>query len=148
MWYLLLGHITRAVSCQVQWERNSSGGITRTERSGTRSTEEYRRLACDNLKCDCKILCVICVVIWVLVSVLRSVARRRLVEAESPSACATVNCKVCRSAIDLYYLYFSVIKRECVTEVVINPIIQTKTRHFRCVYHPTRDNIKKNSHPR
>jgi hypothetical protein len=56
-------------------------------------------------KCDCKILGVIPVVIEVQVSVLRSVARRRLVETENPSACATVNWKVCKSAIALYGLY-------------------------------------------
>jgi hypothetical protein len=38
----------------------------------------------------------------VQVSVLRSVARRRLVETENPSACATVNWNVCKSAIALY----------------------------------------------
>jgi hypothetical protein len=38
----------------------------------------------------------------VLVSVLRSVARRRLVETENPSACATVNWKVSKSAVALY----------------------------------------------
>jgi hypothetical protein len=45
---------------------------------------------------------------------------------------------VCKSAI---VLYLSVIKRECVTKVLLNPIIQTRTRHFRRVYHPTRDSI-------
>jgi hypothetical protein len=43
----------------------------------------------------------------VIVSVLRSVARRRLVKTENPSACAKVNCKVCNSAIAPY---LSVIK--------------------------------------
>jgi hypothetical protein len=38
----------------------------------------------------------------VLVCVLRSVARRRLVETANPSACARVNCKLCKSAISLY----------------------------------------------
>jgi hypothetical protein len=38
----------------------------------------------------------------VLVSVLRSVARRRLVKVENPSACATVNLKVCKYAIAVY----------------------------------------------
>jgi hypothetical protein len=38
----------------------------------------------------------------VIVSMLRYVARRRLVETENPSACATLNCKVCKSAIALY----------------------------------------------
>jgi hypothetical protein len=33
------------------------------------------------------------------------------VETENPSACATVNWKVCKSAIALYCLYLSVIKR-------------------------------------
>jgi hypothetical protein len=38
----------------------------------------------------------------VTVSVLRSVARRRLVETENPRVCATVNCRLCKSAIALY----------------------------------------------
>jgi hypothetical protein len=42
-------------------ERNSSGGSTRTERSGTKVTEEYKRLACEDLRYDWKILCVILV---------------------------------------------------------------------------------------
>jgi hypothetical protein len=44
------------------------------------------------------------------------------VETENPSACATVNWKVCKSAIALYHLYLNVIKGECVTKVLINPI--------------------------
>jgi hypothetical protein len=32
--------------------------------------------------------------------------------------------------------------RELVTKVLINPIIRTRTRHCRHVYHPTRDNIE------
>jgi hypothetical protein len=36
-----------------------------------------------------------------LVYVLTSIARRRLVETENPSACAAVNCKFCKSAIAL-----------------------------------------------
>jgi hypothetical protein len=46
----------------------------------------------------------------VLVPVLRSVARRRLVKTDNPSACATVNCKLYKSAIALY---LRVIKRTC-----------------------------------
>jgi hypothetical protein len=57
-------------------------------------------------KCDWKILGVILELIEVHVSVFRSsVARRRLVETENPSACATVNWNVCKSAIALYGLY-------------------------------------------
>jgi hypothetical protein len=53
----------------------------------------------------------------------------------------TVNSEVCKSAIALYGLYVSVIKSECVTQVLINPNIRTRTRHFRHAFHPTRDNI-------
>jgi hypothetical protein len=56
-------------------------------------------------KCDWKILGVILAVIEVQVSVFRSVARRRLVGTENPSACATVNWNVCKSATALYGLY-------------------------------------------
>jgi hypothetical protein len=59
------------------------------------------------------------------------------VETENPSACATVNWKVSKSAIALY---LSMIK-ELVTKVLINPIIRTRTRYFRQAYTPTRDNI-------
>jgi hypothetical protein len=62
------------------------------------------------------------------------------VETENPSACATVNWKVCISAIALYYLHVSVIRCECVTQLQINPIIRTSTRHVSGVYHPTRHN--------
>jgi hypothetical protein len=44
------------------------------------------------------------------VSVLRSVARRRVVKTDNPNACATVNWKVCKSAIALYVI---VVKRTC-----------------------------------
>jgi hypothetical protein len=52
------------------------------------------------------------------------------VKTENPSVCATVNWKLCKPEIALYCLYLSVIKRECVTKVLINPIIRTRTRHF------------------
>jgi hypothetical protein len=39
----------------------------------------------------------------VTITVLKSAARIRLVKIEHPNACATVNCKVCRSAIALYH---------------------------------------------
>jgi hypothetical protein len=59
-------------------------------------------------KCNWKILHVILVVTEVTVSVLRSVARRWLVESENPSACATVNWSLCKSAIALYCLWIKV----------------------------------------
>jgi hypothetical protein len=49
------------------------------------------------------------------------------VETENSTACAAVEYKVCKSAIALY---LNVIEREIVTKVLINPIIQTRTRHF------------------
>jgi hypothetical protein len=33
-------------------------------------------------------------------------------------------------------------KREIVTKALINPIIRTRTGHFRRAYHPTRDSIE------
>jgi hypothetical protein len=38
-----------------------------------------------------------------------SVATMRLVKTGNPSACVTVNCKVCRSAIALYCPKFRVV---------------------------------------
>jgi hypothetical protein len=53
----------------------------------------------------------------------KSVAWIRLVKTEKPSACWTVNCKVCRSAIALNYLSWWGVNL-C---GAINPIIQSKT---------------------
>jgi NAD(P)H-nitrite reductase large subunit len=39
-----------------------------------------------------------------IITVLKSVARTRLVKTENTAVCITVNCKVCRPAIALYYL--------------------------------------------
>jgi hypothetical protein len=64
-----------------------------------------------------------------LVTVLGSIARRPLVEIENPSACATVNWKVCKSAIALY---LSVIKRTCKQGA-------NKSNHPNYAYHYTRD---------
>jgi hypothetical protein len=111
--------------------RGDSPGVSVTEKSyeiirevvsWRRSNQWRRRIqgsACEDYACEIedfvcciavklevllKILGVILVVIWVLVSVPRSVARRRLVETESPGACAPVTWNVCKSAIALYCL--------------------------------------------
>jgi hypothetical protein len=103
----------------MQWQllvqlraNNNRGRSTRTRvRIGTRSTEEKKRSAWEELTCDCKawFMCNI----WsvrLVVSVLIAVARRRLVETGNPSACATVVCKWCKSA---RALYLSVIETGC-----------------------------------
>jgi hypothetical protein len=63
------------------------------------------------------------------------------VETENSSACATVNWKVCVSAIAMYCLCVSVNKSECVTQLLINPIIRTRNRLISDVYHPIRHNL-------
>jgi hypothetical protein len=50
-----------------------------------------------------------------IVCMLRPVARRRLVETDNPSVCATVCWKVCPSAIALYCMCVRVIKCACVS---------------------------------
>jgi hypothetical protein len=62
------------------------------------------------------------------------------VKTGNPSAYATADCKVCKSAIALVI----VITRESVTEVLIKPIIQTITRYFRHAYHLTRASMSVN----
>jgi hypothetical protein len=49
-----------------------------------------------------------------------------------------MNWKVCKWEIALY---LSVIKSERVTQLLINPIIRARTRHFSGVYQPTRHNM-------
>jgi hypothetical protein len=66
------------------------------------------------------------------------------VERENPSACATVVCIWCKWEIVLYCLYVSVIRCECVNQLLMNPIIRNITRHFSGVYHHTRHNINSN----
>jgi hypothetical protein len=51
----------------------------------------------------------------VLMCASRSISRRRLVERKNPSACATVDCMLCKREIALYRLYVDVITSECVT---------------------------------
>jgi hypothetical protein len=62
-------------------------------------------------------------------------------ETGNPSACATVNWKVCKWAIALYCLRVSVIQGGCVSQLLINPIIRIKTRLINEVYHYTRHSI-------
>jgi hypothetical protein len=64
------------------------------------------------------------------------------VKMKDPSARATVNCRWCKSEITLYGLYVNVIKCECVTYLLINPIIQTRTHLISGMYHPTHHNMK------
>jgi hypothetical protein len=52
--------------------------------------------------------------------------------------CVSVNYNVCKSARALCDLYISVINSECVTQLLINPIIRTRTRLLSGVYHHTR----------
>jgi hypothetical protein len=59
------------------------------------------------------------------------------VKTKNPCACLAVCCKWCKCGIALY---LSVIKREYVTQLPINPIVRSRTIHFRRVNHPTRDN--------
>jgi hypothetical protein len=54
----------------------------------------------------------------------KSVARIRLAKTENPSACGTVNCKVCSSAI----AQLLPVVPSFVHKVSINPIVQRKTR--------------------
>jgi hypothetical protein len=63
------------------------------------------------------------------------------VKTENPNACATVNWKVCKSAIALCYVYLSITKCECVTQLLIYLIIRIRTRPLSGVYHPTRHSI-------
>jgi hypothetical protein len=45
-----------------------------------------------------------CVISSYSESVIKSITRIRLVKTEKINVCVTVNCNVCRSAIELYYL--------------------------------------------
>jgi hypothetical protein len=58
-----------------------------------------------------------------IVPELRSVARIRLLETENPSACATVNWKLCKSGIALHLLY---LRERFYKEGSINSIVQSK----------------------
>jgi hypothetical protein len=60
---------------------------------------------------------------------------------EKTNVCVTVNYNVCKSARALCDLYVSVIKSACVSQLLINAIIRTRTRLISGVYHPTGHNI-------
>jgi hypothetical protein len=70
------------------------------------------------------------------------------VKTENPSACATVNWNVCKSAIALYCMYLKVIKRLYVNKLLIHPISQTRTRHFgtRTILHVKLNSFKDSEH--
>jgi hypothetical protein len=53
----------RVLSSELQLELRERNGSGERRRIGTRITEEYRRSACEYLKCDWKMLYVIFVVI-------------------------------------------------------------------------------------
>jgi hypothetical protein len=59
-----------------------------------------RIMARKEFGCEKKTSCVISI----YSETYKSVARIRLVKTEKPNVCATMNCKVCRSEIALYYL--------------------------------------------
>jgi hypothetical protein len=106
------GYITRIMYQHNRFQFLSDSD--KVESPGGLSSWAYKD---ENGACDLKTL--IMYNIWsvwlsetVLASVLRSVTRRRLVKTENPSACATVKWKVCKSAIALYCLYLSAIKRD------------------------------------
>jgi hypothetical protein len=50
------------------------------------------------------------------------------VEQENPSACATADCKVSEREIELYCHCISVIYERVCNQLLINPIIRTRTR--------------------
>jgi hypothetical protein len=58
------------------------------------------KILCVNRRPDLRVTFEYCET--VIIPVLTAVARRRLVETGSTSACATVVCKWCKSAIALY----------------------------------------------
>jgi hypothetical protein len=135
------GYITRsskgAVSCfqklrEFSWRtvhlsellsRSVSSSRDGNQRWLRRNSKEGIRLWKEDFICDLKLH-------WNC----KSIVRIRLVKTENPSACVTVNCKMCRSAIDLYCL--SVVP-SWVYEVSIKPILQSRTRlkarpHYSC----------------
>jgi hypothetical protein len=54
---------------------------------------------------------------------------------ENPIACAIVNSEVCKSKIALYYMSVKVIRSGVCNQVLINPVIRTRTRLNNGVYH-------------
>jgi hypothetical protein len=104
-----------SVATWLTWTGFSLSDSERVESPGGFSSWEYKD---EDRACDLKTLIVYNIwSVWrsetVLLSVWRSVARRRLLKTENPSACATVTYEACKSAIALYFLYSSVTKRDC-----------------------------------
>jgi hypothetical protein len=101
------------------------------DRIGTRSTEEYKRSSCE--ECKAWLEDFICNIFsdlkWQFLC-WDPLLGDDLWKTENYSVCETVNWKVCKSEMALYFMYLSVIKRVCVTKVLTNPIIWTRTRHF------------------
>jgi hypothetical protein len=65
-------------------------------------------------------------------TVMKFVVRIRLVKTVNPSACVTVNSKMCRSEIALYLP----VVLSGVYKVSINPITQSRTRLLSHAQHP------------
>jgi hypothetical protein len=65
-------------------------------------------------------------------------SKQSLVRMREPleNLCATVN----KTVIVLYGLYLNVIESECVTQLLINPIIRTRTLVISFVYQDTHHN--------
>jgi hypothetical protein len=100
-WVVVTWHVLPVMCVSVPWlckwhNSFSSGAVTSQSQAGDVSPEEFLvpRFQSDWRRNSKKTS-------WwfeVLISVLRSVARRRLVETEHPSACATVDWKLWQSA--------------------------------------------------
>jgi hypothetical protein len=151
-WYLFTVGRCQSLGCISEWqssqcvvERNSNGGSTREGELKLKVavTVSDRVLSSDLSVGDSygKF-----VDLWRLKVWLEGIIHVCVIQWDCYSSCIIMvvpgedQC-VCKSVIAPYCLYLSVIKRERLTEVLINPIIRNRTRHFSYTYHPTRDNI-------